>query len=139
MSTPRGVRNNNPGNIRKSSKHWRGLAPAAVQTDPEFFRFVGPEWGIRAMVAILRTYQTKYGLKTVRQLINRWAPPVENDTGAYVTAVAKAIGVGADEPVRIDEGDVMRGLVLAIIRHENGVQPYDIATINTGVRLAGVA
>ena len=83
---PRGVFNFNPGNIRKSNEMWRGLSPASAQTDPAFFRFAAPEWGIRAIAAILRTYQIKHNLKTVSQLIHRWAPPVENDTGAYERA-----------------------------------------------------
>jgi len=135
---PRGVRNCNPGNIRKSSEPWRGLAPADEQTDPSFFRFQTPEWGIRALAVILRTYQTKHGLKTVKAIIGRWAPPVENDTGAYAAAVAKAVGVAVDEPIRLDDTDNMRGMVLAIIRHENGEQPYSMDVINHGLLLAGI-
>jgi hypothetical protein len=137
-TVPRGIRNNNPGNIRKSSEPWRGLLPDAVQTDPAFFRFSAPEWGIRAIAVILRTYQTKHGLKSVRALIHRWAPTVENDTEAYVAAVAKAVGVGPDEPIDLRDADDMRGMVLAIIRHENGQQPYDMAVINRGLERAGI-
>jgi len=135
---PRGVRNCNPGNIRKSSEPWRGLAPADEQTDPAFFRFQTAEWGIRALAVILRTYQTKHGLKTVKAIIGRWAPPAENDTGAYAAAVAKAVGVAVDEPIRLDDTDNMRGMVLAIIRHENGEQPYSMDVINHGLLLAGI-
>jgi hypothetical protein len=135
---PRGIFNCNPGNIRKSSEPWRGLLPDAVQTDPAFFRFSAPEWGIRAIAVILRTYQTKHGLKSVRALIHRWAPTVENDTEAYVAAVAKAVGVGPDEPIDLRDADDMRGMVLAIIRHENGQQPYDMAVINRGLERAGI-
>ena len=103
------------------------------------FRFAAPEWGIRAIAAILRTYQIKHNLKTVSQLIHRWAPPVENDTGAYERAVAKAVGVAANEPIDLTDPDMMRGMVLAISRHENGQQPYDMATINKGLLLAGIA
>lgn len=135
---PRGVRNCNPGNIRKSSEPWRGLAPSDEQTDPAFFRFQTPEWGVRALAVILRTYQTKHGLKTVKAIIGRWAPPMENDTGAYAAAVAKAVGVAVDEPIRLDDTDNMRGMVLAIIRHENGEQPYSMDVINHGLLLAGI-
>lgn len=135
---PRGIRNNNPGNIRKSSEPWRGLADAKYQIDPAFFTFETPEWGIRALAVILRTYQTKHGLKTIKSIIGRWAPPVENDTGAYAAAVAKAVGVEVDEPIRLDDTDMMRGVVLAIIRHENGKQPYSMDVINHGLLLAGI-
>lgn len=135
---PRGVRNRNPGNIRKSSEPWRGLLPEAEQTDPAFFRFQSAEWGIRALAIILRTYQVKHGLKTIAAIIHRWAPPVENDTGAYAAAVAKAVGYDPDEPIRLDDVDTMRGVVLAIIRHENGQQPYSMDVINHGLLLAGI-
>lgn len=136
---PRGIRNNNPGNIRKSAEPWRGLAPAAEQTDAAFFRFIDASWGIRAIAAILRTYQTKHGLKTVKALIHRWAPAVENDTDAYVAAVAKAVGVAPDEPIDLRDADDMRGMVLAIIRHENGQQPYSMDVINRGLQRAGIS
>ena len=57
-------------------------------------------------------------------MIGRWAPPNENDTGAYVRAVAASVGVGADEEIDVHEFAILRPLTLAIIRHENGQQPY---------------
>lgn len=137
-AAPRGIRNNNPGNIRKSHEPWRGLMPAHEQTDPAFFRFSSPEWGIRAIAVILRTYQGKYKLGTVRALIKRWAPDVENDTEAYVQAVCTAVGVGPDEPIDLRDAGDMRGVVLAIIRHENGEQPYSMDVINRGLQRAGI-
>lgn len=136
---PRGIRNNNPGNIRKTTDDWRGLLPAAQQTDQAFFRFESPAWGIRALASIMHTYQVKHGLKTVRAIISRWAPPEENDTEAYIATVAKAMGMDPEKPVDLMQGDTMRGLVLAIIKHENGQQPYAMSVINLGLRLAGVA
>jgi hypothetical protein len=136
--TPRGIRNNNPGNIRKSHEPWRGLLPAGEQTDPAFFRFSSPEWGIRALAVILRTYQTKHGLKTVRAMIQRWAPESENDTEAYCQAVCTAVGVAPDEPIDLRDAGDMRGVVLAIIRHENGEQPYSMDVINRGLQRAGI-
>lgn len=129
----RGVRNNNPGNIRKGTDQWRGLAPPDQQTDPAFWRFLAPEWGIRAMVRILMSYRAQ-GLQTVRSIISRWAPPSENDTGSYIEAVRKAVGVGADEP--LDYAQQLPALLRAIIRHENGFQPYSDATIAKGIALA---
>lgn len=127
----RGLRNNNPGNIRKSADKWLGLA--AEQTDDEFFQFVSPEYGIRAMAVILRNYRNRYGLRTIRQIITRWAPPVENNTDAYIAAVSSKVGLGPDEMVF--EADIPR-LIDAIIAHENIVNPYTIATIEKGVALA---
>lgn len=119
VSAVRGIRNNNPGNIRKSAEAWQGLAPD--QTDPSFFRFVSMPYGVRAMVKILRKYSTSYGLHSVRDIINRWAPPNENDTGAYQRAVANSIGTTTTADLNLDDGNTMFALVRAIIAHENGI------------------
>jgi len=130
-NAPRGIRNNNPGNIRHGDS-WQGLAPE--QPDSAFCTFVSPAYGIRAMGRILRNYQRKYGLNTVRGIISRWAPPTENDTEAYVLHVAEKLGVGADDAIDVDS--LLAPLVGAIIHHENGQCPYDAATIARGVELA---
>lgn len=128
---PRGIRNHNPGNIRHGDK-WQGLAP--VQSDTDFCTFISPEHGIRAMAVILLNYQRKHGLRSVREIIARWAPPCENDTGAYAAHVARGMGVDPDEPISV--ADRLPLLVTAIIRHENGQQPYDGGTIDRGLTLA---
>jgi hypothetical protein len=135
-SLPRGIRNNNPGNIRKSGDAWQGLAD--IQPDTEFFSFADPVYGIRALAKILRNYRDRYGLNTVQGIINRWAPPVENNTGAYVRMVASKVGVAPTEPLTWDAGQ-MRRLVSAIIQHENGQNPYSMATITDGISRAGWA
>jgi hypothetical protein len=135
-SVTRGIRNNNPGNIRKDATNWRGLAAASLQTDPAFWVFVSALWGIRALGVILRTYQVQHGLDTVRQIVNRWAPPTENDTDAYVAAVAHSIGVQPDDKVSLLAYGRMKEMIKAIITHENGCQPYDDDTIDAAVALA---
>ncbi|WP_340615218.1 structural protein, partial [Xenorhabdus thailandensis] len=87
---PRGIGNNNPGNIRHGDK-WRGLRD--IQTDKSFCQFVSPEYGIRAMLKILRNYVKLYGDNTIRQFITRWAPPSENDTESYITYVSRTVGI----------------------------------------------
>ena len=133
---PRGIRNHNPGNLRRSADPWQGLA--AEQTDSEFFQFASAKWGIRALARTLIAYQDRVGLKTIKQMIGRWAPPNENDTGAYVRAVAASVGVGADDEIDVHDYAILRPLTLAIIRHENGQQPYTDAEIDAGLVLAGV-
>ncbi|WP_272523933.1 structural protein [Providencia sp. PROV230] len=86
----RGERNNNPGNIRHGSK-WQGLS--ATQTDKDFCQFISAEYGIRAIFVLMRTYEKKYGLCSVRQIINRYAPPTENNTEGYIQRAAKTLGV----------------------------------------------
>ena len=133
---PRGIRNHNPGNLRRSADPWQGLA--TTQTDAEFFQFASAKWGIRALARTLIAYQDRVGLRNIKQMIGRWAPPVENDTGAYVRVVAAAVGVGAEERIDVHDYAVLRPLVLAIIKHENGQQPYTDAEIDAGLVLAGV-
>ena len=88
MST-RGIRNNNPANIRRGC-NWKGLAKK--QTDREFCQFVAMTWGVRALLVTLRTYVVKYHLHTVRKIITRWAPPSDgNNTEKYIEFVEKAV------------------------------------------------
>ncbi len=129
----RGLRNNNPGNIRKNSTAWQGLAPADQQTDPDFFVFSSPTFGIRAMAHTLNTYMTRYGLTTLRGIITRWAPPSENDTDAYVAALVNDTGVGADDELSNSD---LPAVVAGIIKHENGLQPYSMDTIDNAVAMA---
>ena len=141
---PRGIRNNNPGNIDYNERNpWQGL-DKQKPSDGRFCRFMGPEWGIRAITRVIRNYAKRdgtqgaggKGIDTVQEIINRWAPPVENDTGAYVSQVAKVVGVSPTEPLNLDDDLIMAKLVTAIIWHENGVQPYPAALILAGVKLA---
>lgn len=78
----RGLRNNNPGNIRKDGTHWKGEVEPS--RDAAFKQFESMAWGYRAMFKCLNTYSRKYGLDTIRKMISRWAPPSENDTDAYI-------------------------------------------------------
>lgn len=88
MST-RGIRNNNPANIRRGC-NWKGLTEK--QTDKEFCQFVTMTWGVRALLVTLRTYVVKHKLHTIPQIIKRWAPPQDgNATNRYIEFVEKAI------------------------------------------------
>ena len=87
-NAPRGIRNNNPGNIQKGV----GFSGEIEGNDPAL-PFATPEDGIRAVAVNLLTYQRQHGLDTVKGILNRWAPPSENDTGAYVQTVSRALGL----------------------------------------------
>lgn len=117
--TTRGLRNNNPLNIRRNSTKWQGLA--AEQKDKEFFTFVAPEWGYRAALRTLRNYNRIHGLTTIRQWIERWAPPCENPTEAYIKYVCRYTGMPADAEPRITNKTVMCNIVAAMSYMENGV------------------
>lgn len=142
---PRGIRNNNPGNIENDGDKWQGLVMEVERTDTRFAQFKDPTWGVRALAAILIKYQDKYDINTVQGVINRWAPSSENKTVDYVTAVCHACGFGPTEPLDLHRYEALQPIVEAIIRHENGRGPkatlnswYDRATIDTGLQRAGV-
>jgi hypothetical protein len=132
-SLPRGIRNNNPGNIERRDR-WHGMA-ADQSADPRFAVFVSPEYGIRAMAVLLINYQRRYGLNTLRGIIGRWAPSSENNTAAYVASVSRAVGIGPDEAID-NVASILPRLIPAIIQHENGMQPYPQRVINRGIDLA---
>lgn len=136
----RGVRNNNPGNIDyNKANDWQGQLGLEIKvgaSTPRFARFDTPENGIRALGKLLLTYQRKHGLKTVEQIISRWAPSTENNTRAYADAVARAMQVTAHANINLSTVAMLRPMVEAIIRHENGYNPYVRGEIDEGVRRA---
>ncbi|WP_423197431.1 Structural protein P5 [Cupriavidus sp. H19C3] len=142
---PRGIRNNNPGNIRWGDG-WQGLIAPHMRTDKDFCQFSDPVFGIRAICMCILNYRSKSGIPgvgapnidTVREVISRWAPPSENDTESYIAAVAKSVGVLPNQHIDLTNPAVMRGLVPAIIQHENGQQPYSAAVIDQAMRAAGI-
>lgn len=141
MSTkqePRGVRNNNPGNIDRRAQVWQGedRSPAALAREKRFCVFETPQAGFRALARTLLTYQNQHGLRTVREMISRWAPPKENDTEAYIAQVAREVGVGSREIVSLSKQVPLQRMVTAIARHENGGLFWDEAVIEAGVRQA---
>jgi hypothetical protein len=116
--TPRGVRNNNPGNIRRSGSAWAGLS--AEQTDPEFARFDDAVMGLRALMRLLLAYRYKYGLESVEQIIRRFAPPHENDTDGYIRFAARDMGVKREDALDLSSAPRLVSLARAIVRRENG-------------------
>lgn len=140
MTSPRGIRNNNPGNIRKGGDPWVG----AVGDDGAFLRFVDPAHGIRAAARLLQTYQVRHELNTVREIVTRWAPPSENQTDAYIASVAIWADVEPDAPIDVHDYGTAYRLLRAIFRFENGKPPegqddwYAPEVYERGLRLAGV-
>lgn len=95
----RGIRNNNPLNIRHSADCWQGACE--VQTDPHFVQFKSMAYGYRAAWKTLQTYYNRFCQQgkpfSVQHIIGRWAPPAENDTEAYIRFVSKTSGLGGRE------------------------------------------
>lgn len=148
IKTPKGIRNNNPGNLELGSP-WQGLAKQ--QKDSRFCTFVDPTYGIRALAVTLITYHDKRKaangtrIDTVREIIERWAPSIENHTNNYIQFVCKAMNVTPEQNLDLHDYDTMRPLVEAIIRQENGKGVlksintwYSREVIDEGLRRAGV-
>lgn len=118
---PRGLRNNNPGNIRRGNDNWQGKISWSESKDKSFEQFLYYWQGVRAMTIILKNYFSKYKLNTIAKILNRWAPPIENNTASYISAVSSLTGFKADQVLTPDK-ETLRRLVYAIADHENGVK-----------------
>ncbi len=129
---PRGLRNNNPLNIRRNSTRWQGLSE--VQKDSEFFTFVAPEWGYRAALRTLQNYRRVHGLTTLRAWISRWAPPTENVTEAYIAFVCSRAGLPDSVEPNIENRVIMCNIVAAMSHFENGV-PANLKDVIKGWEL----
>lgn len=130
-NVPRGIRNNNPGNIEfRRENAWRGQ----TGSDGRFARFETPEDGLRALAIDLGT-KGRRGLRSIRSILNTYAPPSDNDTTAYINRVTEGMSRTLGRPVRstdqlqLNDRQVRGALMGAIIQHENGSQPYDPALI----------
>ena len=130
-SLPRGLRNNNPGNIRRNSDVFQG---EKTSSDREFKQFKSMAYGYRAIFKILSNYGRNYHLKTIRQMIGRWAPENENDTGAYVKAVSDYAGIPADDPIDINDREQMIRIVAGMSKVENG-READMSDVIAGWNL----
>lgn len=128
----RGLRNNNPGNIRLSSVRYKG--EKAQSSDVAFRQFESIEWGYRAMFVLLNTYAVKHGCRTLRTMINRYAPPIENHTDNYIRRVADDTHLDPDEVISTTDAAVMTAVVAAMSAVENGVRA-DMAEVWRGWEL----
>lgn len=131
---PRGIRNNNPGNIKLSGDAWQGLS--SVQPDTTFFTFTEAKWGIRALSVIMRVYRDSYNIYTIEDIIDRYAPPSENETVSYVDFVANETGIPKDQTLTYSATERLL-ITMAIIKFENGIQPYSAELILEAIDLAG--
>lgn len=128
----RGLDNCNPGNIRHSKVRYEGEVQPSQ--DVAFKQFRSLAWGYRAMFVLLDTYRIRYGLRSIREMISRYAPASENNTEAYIAAVCSLTGIGADEPLDTRLKRDMIPVVAAMSKVENGVLP-DFGDVEDGFNL----
>ena len=121
---PRGIRNNNPGNLRS----WGDMP-----REDGFARFPTPEAGLAAMIKNLQVQQSKHGLNTIAGIIGRWAPPNENDPAGYVGNVSKQTGFGAHQPLDLTDKKTVAPLISSMIRQEGNSAGYSKDMIEKAV------
>ena len=114
---PRGIRNNNPLNIRIGNV-W--LGEVNNPDDPEFEQFVSMKYGLRAAFVLLRRYIRHYKRTTIEAIIRAWAPPVENSTDLYIANVSHSLGVLPAFEVDFSDKVMMCRLVQAMAKMESG-------------------
>lgn len=125
---PRGLRNNNPLNIRISTDKFVGeIQPSG---DKAFKQFDTMAHGYRAAFRVLRTYINNYKCDTIRKIISRWAPETENHTLAYVMTVSDRAGISPDEPISADNREMMIRIVAAMSYVENGIEAEMVDVID---------
>jgi hypothetical protein len=132
-SMVRGLRNNNPGNLKSLGIPWQGK----IGTDGTFDIFDTMENGIRALTKDLKKDFFTDGQETITALISEFAPGSENNTAAYIARVSEAVGKGPDAV--LDWAADSFSLIKGIIRHENGsIAAAQIAdeTIKRGIASA---
>ncbi len=116
----RGIRNNNPLNIRHSRDKWLGMAPK--QTDKAFVQFTARKYGYRAAFVLIRNYIRKYQANTIGKIIARWAPSSDgNNTQAYISFVSRTSGIAADKPLRFENQADMVGIVRSMAQMESAI------------------
>lgn len=123
-SSVRGIRNNNPGNIRRSSNNWEGKVPFSQSTDRSFEQFISMEYGLRALMKNAITWINR-GANTPEKLIHKWAPPHENNTANFVKSVAKALKI-SEKTVIIPTKENLIALAKVIALNENGAEAQKI-------------
>lgn len=131
-TTPRGIRNNNPLNIRIGNT-W--LGERNNPTDDAFEEFVSIEYGYRAAFCILRRYIKRYHKDTISAIISTWAPASENNTQRYIDFVADKMKMAPDETIDYGNKERMTQLVAAMQLMECGV-PADMAKVERGYDMA---
>jgi len=115
---PRGIRNNNPGNLKIGPSPWQGKIPVAMNTDGVFEQFETWQFGVRAMVKLILNYIAA-GRDTIREVVERYAPGSENDTAGYIQFVANRAGLSPDEKLGPEN---LYPVIDAMVAIENGEQ-----------------
>lgn len=139
---PKTVWNNNPTNIRISERNdWIGEVPELINKshDSAFETFFHAVDGYRATIILLRNYQRKSGLRTLQELLNKWAPDFENPTSDYIEFVASKLGVSPAQPLNLSDDSLMKELVLAMHHFESGAIWFGGVFVDAAIKKVNAA
>jgi hypothetical protein len=136
---PLGIRNNNPGNLE-----WGGFTKSLGATGPgdggRFARFPTMEKGICAAATNLISYQEHFGIETIRQVVNRWAPGTENNVVSYIDFMCHVCELGPDDKLDFHDHNTLYWLCTAIFEEENGHDAFTTlvsdAVLEAGIQAA---
>jgi hypothetical protein len=130
---PRGIRNNNPLNIRYvPANKWKGRREP--KQDKDFEEFTDIEYGYRAAFILFYNY-IKRGCNTIAKIIGRWAPLTENNTNLYIQRVVQEMKWPANFPLEIKDPYRMIRLAAAMVKVECGLKVVDFWSIWEGYQL----
>lgn len=135
IATPRGIRNNNPCNIKFNSRNnWHGQ----LKPKGEFCTFSDPLYGLRAAYKIIGTYYNN-GFRTIYDIISRWAPDGSVIVKNYAYYVARGCGMLSSEEINPRDADMMIKFMKGIVKFENGINPYECKLYKTAYVSSDIA
>ena len=143
-SAIRAVRNCNPLNIERNAKNkWQGLVPESEMTpeqaaEKRYEVFRSPVWGFRAGAILMIAYQDRNDIDTIAGVVRKWAPPIENDAGAYINAVCKQTGFGPAVALNFHSYDHIAPVIKAMSIHEGGGWRFSDRDLDAGLTKAGI-
>lgn len=126
-----GIRNMNPGNIRPGAKFF-----GESGSKSGYATFKTPAHGLRAMARLFQTYKDDYGIDTIDEFVDRYAPADDNDEKSrqnYKQFLADALNVGVNDEVDL----VARSedLIPAVTKFENaGNMPYSDDMVSAAIK-----
>jgi hypothetical protein len=132
----RGERNHNPGDIERGVIVWLGQLPDSQATDERFCQFDTPLHGIRALCRVLVNYQRLDGARTLAQMVQRFAPPPENDTAAYLGKLCATLGLAPDAAPDLTDPVELARVARSFIVEEQGRCIYDDYVISRAAAMA---
>lgn len=135
MALPRGIRNNNPLNIRINKYLYDGEVPAGLRTDKSFKQFYEMSFGIRAAFRLLQNSYINKGHNTINKIVTRWAPPSENDTNKYIDFVVSKTKISKDKvliPTSFEYKTEIALIIQAMTKKETS-HNLDLKTIENAI------